>query len=128
MEEGKQRRLLDKGTTRMKTSFSPGDEESAGKVRSSEEEIDFWQVRTRARTTYIVACALVADARWCARRTSSHKLVNVLRFSELLVKKLTTYGTALSLLAVTFSLPLAIPSSFSCSRALLTKSCWYLSA
>lgn len=58
--------VLDKGTTRTKTSFSPGDEESAGKVPSSEEEIDFWQVRTRARTTYIVACALVADARRCS--------------------------------------------------------------
>lgn len=40
-----------------------GRRESAGKVPSSEEEIDFWQVRMRARTTDIVACALVADGR-----------------------------------------------------------------
>lgn len=58
--------VRDKRTTRTKTSSSPEDEESAGKVRSSEEEIDFWQVRTRARTTYIVACALVVDARRCS--------------------------------------------------------------
>lgn len=43
-----------------------GNEESVGKVPSSEEEIDFWQVRTRARTTDIVACALVADRRRCS--------------------------------------------------------------
>lgn len=85
---------------------------------STEEEIDFWQVKTRARTTDVVVGALdvdVVDA-WC---TLCHKLVNVLRFSELLVKKLATYGATLS----SFVLPLlhrhVFASSLSSSLYLL---------
>lgn len=36
---------------------------AARKGPSSKEEIDFWQVRMRARTTVVVARALVADGR-----------------------------------------------------------------
>lgn len=103
--------VFDKKTTRTKTSCSPGDEESAGKGTFLGEEIDFWQVE-RVLGLRTLSPVLLSPTAADARRTSSHKLVNVLRFSELLVKKLTTYGTVLSLcpsllLSVTFSLPVS---------------------
>lgn len=78
------------------------------------------------------ACSDYGRCRLCSRRRQPPTLgarraissINVLYFSELLVKKLTTYGTALSLYpflpAVTFPLP---PSSPSHLRTLPTKSC-----
>jgi len=66
--------ILDKRTrTRTKTSFSPENKEPARKRPSSKEEIDFWQVRTRAWTTD--ACRLCSRHQWAptlrARRAVS---------------------------------------------------------
>lgn len=108
-ERKDQRRFSTRGQRGRRQAPPQGTRNRRRRKPSSEKEIDFWQVRTRAQTTDIVAYVLSPTAA-DARCTSSHKLVNVLRFSDLLVKKLTTYGVTLflclSLFTVTFSLPL----------------------
>lgn len=85
--------ILDKRT---KTSFSPESKEPARKT--SFFEGGNWLLAGKdacsdyGRLSPVLPSSTGADT----SRTSSRKLVNVLCFSELLVKKLTIYGTAIS--------------------------------